>query len=159
VVEVHTVDTSERSVTFSRREKKLGSHTDRLRALWKMICSCRACVRNGACYTPIAVQKFLVKNQIQTISQPPYFSCSRSVQLLAFPRHTTGLRRMLLSFLCLQKKFKRRQQRHSWSYRKWTCRKASRKIRTAGASVYAQKGSALRVTRLGFEACPQNCEK
>jgi hypothetical protein len=153
VVKVRTVVTSDRSVTAGQTKNEVGVSYGTFHIIvedgllvWRM------CAK-WSCHTWIAVQQCLAKNQIQTISQPPY-----SPDLAPW-NFRPSLDTRLGSKGCCLVSSEEIQQRHSRPYRRWTCRYASRKIRTAEASVNVQKGSTLRVTGLGSEACPQNCEK
>lgn len=100
MVKVRTVVTSDRSVTVAQMKNEVGVSYGTFHIIVEdELLVCRVCVK-WSCHAWIAVQQFLVKNQIQTTHPPAtVFSTSRSMQLQAIPRHTTGLSRMLYCVL------------------------------------------------------------
>ena len=72
VVKFRTVVTSDRSVTVGQTKNEVGVSYGTFHIIVEdellVWCMCA----KWSCHTWIAVQQFLVKNQIQTISQPPY---------------------------------------------------------------------------------------
>jgi hypothetical protein len=83
-----------------------------------------------------------VEDSISNHSQPPYSS--------GLLRITLGVLVSKVVILLPKKKFDRTQQHVSQPYQKRIFRGACSSGRTTGASVYVQKGSSLRVIRLGF---------